>query len=110
MKRVTTITLPENVAEYVSKWEKGYMSNKSKSIYSQDPNYNGFTNGCLRVSDHWNFSVDKALRCKTTTKVDRSVWYVAKYDNGRWEIIHEFEESPKARKKMKNIKRQRKDA
>lgn len=83
-------TLPEPLKAAILSWPQVYRSPYSRSYYnSGSKRWDHTPEGCLRVSDHWNFRSRGQLHCPTDRRVpNRTHWTLARWDSasGVWQI------------------------
>jgi hypothetical protein len=88
-----TQSMPDELLEMIYKWGFIKKSPYGHSYYNKRKDWNGFVDGGIRISDHWNFFAKGNVHCKTKTPVkNNKYWYVGKYyeisDN--YEIIGKY--------------------
>lgn len=75
-------TMPDELLEIIYSWDKKKKSPYGNNSYYNGPkSWDGFIDGGLRVSDHWNFEARMKVHCMTKQEVENNkFWYIGKYD------------------------------
>jgi hypothetical protein len=74
-------TIHYELLKHVNTWERIIKSPYGHSYYSKPKGW-GFTDeGTLRLADHWNFSSQGKIHCKSNVEVPRKHWAIGKWDS-----------------------------
>lgn len=86
--------IPEEVKKELLTWKVLNQSPFSRSFYNfEEVDWDFKENGSLRLSDHWNFLSRGKRHCiikDTNPKEDIKGWKLAKYENGYYIILKEY--------------------
>lgn len=89
-------SLPDVLREELLSWERVYKSPHSRSFYNmQGKTWDHTPEGCLRISNHWNFKSRRrrklgqaTLHCQTDVRVrNNNHWTLARYEGGIWKVL-----------------------
>jgi len=82
-----TITImPKPLIKYIKKLPEVYGSPLSSSYYSKPLINTSFRIGCIRISDHWNYTKRDRICCKTDRAVANGAWAIAVWTGDIWEV------------------------
>jgi len=71
-------TMSDELLEIILGWDKVKKSPfNNKSWYNAEKDWNGYIDGALRVSDHWNFgsSGDDKKHCETIQEIENNKYW-----------------------------------
>ena len=87
-------TMPDELIKLIFSWNRIKKSPYGNTSYYNAPkSWDGFIQGGIRVSDHWNFMSQGKMHCRTDVHVHNNFkWYVGIYDSttGTYEIVKEY--------------------
>lgn len=81
-------SLPRQIRKKMQSWETISKSPYGWSWYSiPGKTWNHTPEGCIRVSDHWNWVNATGTHCQTNRPVRNGDWTMARYESGVWVVI-----------------------
>lgn len=80
--------MPRQIRREIQSWATVSKSPFSDSYYSMNgKTWNHTPEGCIRVSDHWNWVDATGTHCATNRPVRNGDWTMARYESGVWVVI-----------------------